>query len=69
MTALQKSKKSLASEIRGLSLWQACGSVHLTVTGLCKELSISRQTAYDAWKNPDLFPIAAPKIFARLNIK
>ena len=50
------------------SLKAACWACGLTVADLCRELGISRQTAYDAWRSPDRFPIAAPKISERLNI-
>jgi hypothetical protein len=50
------------------SLKQACWAVGATVTAVCVELGISRQTAYDAWANPALVPLAAQKLFARLKL-
>jgi hypothetical protein len=38
------------------------------IAELCRELRISRQTAYAAFRRPELFPIAAPKLFRRLGL-
>lgn len=55
--------------VKPKNLREACWKAGLTIAALCRELGISRQTAYDAWANPSLFPIAAPKLFKRLNGK
>jgi len=44
------------------SLKQTCWQFGTNVSALCRELGIARQTAYDAWRNPSLCPLAALKI-------
>lgn len=38
------------------------------VTGLCRELEISRNTAYEAVERPQNYPIAFPKIRKALKL-
>ena len=64
----QNSARSLNKNRKKLSRW--CHEAGFSgVAGLCRELGISRQTAYDAVTTPDQFPVAAPKIFKALNLE
>jgi len=44
------------------SLKQTCWRFGTNVSALCRDLGIARQTAYDAWRDPALCPLAAAKI-------
>ena len=50
------------------TLRHACWTCGFSVTALCSNLGISRNTAYEAWLQPARFPVAAPKIFSALGI-
>jgi DNA-binding transcriptional regulator YiaG len=62
-----KTKKTLPT-MRVGSLRQACWQRGLSVTALCRQLNISRNTAYEAWEEPQRYPVAAPLIFSTLGI-
>ena len=50
------------------TLRTACWRRGITVVELCRRVGVTRQTAYEAWRMPELFPKAAPKIFTELGI-
>jgi len=50
------------------NLKTACWGIGKTVTAVCVDLGISRNTAYEAFKDPKKFPKAAPKLFAVLDV-
>lgn len=60
MPVADKCKKSLKA---------ACWQNGMTISELCRRAGITRQTAYDAWEEPERFPIAAPKIFNLLKLE
>lgn len=45
------------------TLKDACWRAGYSVTEICRALGFSRNTAYEAWKNPSRYPMAAPKLF------
>ncbi len=45
------------------TLKNACWQAGYSITEISKALGMTRFTAYRAWKNPELFPFAAPKLF------
>jgi len=57
-------------QIKKKSLKTACyEATGQHISEVCRSLRISRQTAYAAFSDPKLFPIAAPKLFRRLGLQ